>query len=69
MSQTTIVRPTDRTLDGTGDPAFPIGLTFGSHLLPLPLSEVLLCLAYSVSGYNGHIHARCHTVGCVSRME
>ncbi len=26
-------------------------------------------LTYSRSGYNGHIHARCKTEGCVSWME
>lgn len=26
-------------------------------------------LAFSRSGYNGHIHARCSTEGCVSWME
>lgn len=27
------------------------------------------CVNYSRSGYNGHIHARCSTPGCVAWME
>lgn len=34
-----------------------------------PACDGVQSLRYSVSGYNGHIHAACKTDGCVSWME
>ena len=40
----------------------------GSDCIPCPM-ECGGRLYYSVSGYNGHMHAKCDTEGCVSWME
>ncbi len=39
----------------------------GEGVLVCPLCQG--SLVYSVASYNGHIHARCRTEGCVSWME
>jgi len=38
-------------------------------LINCPVCHRLETLQYSRSGYNGHIHAKCSTPGCVSWME
>lgn len=40
----------------------------GQSSIPCPVCETGT-LAYSVSGYNGHIHGRCDTPGCVWWMQ
>lgn len=41
---------------------------WGSGQMPCPVCSKGN-LKYSRSGYNGHVHARCSTSGCVAWME
>lgn len=42
----------------------------GEHgVIDCPVCGKKECLAFSRSGYNGHIHAKCGTEGCVAWME
>lgn len=45
------------------------GMTGAGGKLDCPVCGGSQSLAFSRSGYNGHIHARCSTNGCVSWME
>ena len=49
--------PWKRGMDGT------------QGVIDCPVCESQESLSFSRSGYNGHIHARCSTIGCVSWME
>ncbi len=44
----------------------PIG---GSGVIDCPCCKGEKTLSFSRASYNGHIHARCSTAGCVSWME
>lgn len=45
------------------------GMTGRAGSIDCPVCTPVGCLNFSRSGYNGHIHAKCSTVGCVSWME
>lgn len=45
------------------------GMASFSGVIDCPVCEKPKSLGYSRAGYNGHIHARCSTIGCVSWME
>lgn len=65
------VAETVRALTATRADANQKGLRRGKggrSSLPCPICEKGE-LRYSVSGYNGHIHAQCSTEGCVQWMQ
>lgn len=45
------------------------GMAGSAGMLDCPVCEQSHTLWFSRSGYNGHIHARCSTSGCVAWME
>jgi len=45
------------------------GVPGSNGVIDCPVCEKPKALGFSRSGYNGHIHARCSTAGCVSWME
>ncbi len=45
------------------------GIGPGQGIIDCPACGGTECLSFSRSSYNGHIHARCATDGCVSWME
>lgn len=40
-----------------------------SKVMDCPACNGAMTLSLSISGYNGHVHGRCSTAGCVSWME
>lgn len=45
------------------------GVSSTNGVINCPACGGIKTLGFSRSGYNGHIHARCETQGCVSWME
>lgn len=45
------------------------GTPGGKGLIDCPVCEKVLCLSFIRAASNGHIHATCRTLGCVSWME
>jgi hypothetical protein len=55
-------------VDALGGP-WQRGMKTQSGEIDCPICGKTKTLRYSRSGYNGHIHARCDTDGCVAWME
>lgn len=45
------------------------GMPSASGVIDCPVCETKQSLQFSRAGRNGHIHARCSTIGCVNWME